>query len=519
MSKKKDEVEFWYYTKTTGNPQPKIIELYEFLADKGFRVKVEKDQNDRKELFRIDGHFIEVATLSDMEKEVIAFLTPKKKVPRYVTDGDGNVIFDDDVTGKFILEGMAKYKWSKIFDDKNFLHLPELQEEPRKHTRFHAYFYFKNGFVDISPDAISFKSYNDLSGHIYKHQTIDHEISIVENPSSTPEYKITHERGYSFLDFLNKISQVQVKDEVGRPINIEVNEEKRNFLFLLLGYLLHSYKQKGLTDWMPIFCDNNKGGSGKGILIDAIATLQETCVVDCQKEIPEHSPADLTPYTRVKVLDDLGDNFNLKQVFVEITGQTSIRQMYKPLINVPWAESWKLCGTSNKLIRGTKDKFLRRYKAFDLFPYFGKDHTLFDQYGHYFFSDDWDKRDYDFLYSLLFECCQRWLKTSQKGKGEIQYVDNNYQERFIEENYELEFRIFMNELEMNQTYKTKELYDRFIRDNNNTPFIRKMTSTSFGRKLTNYLEDMKIDYRKNHNRTEIHIGKPKTVKQTSLSLN
>lgn len=470
-----------------------ILEIYQYLNTLGYKKRTFQDE---KEIFKIEGKFIYPAFIVEFQNHII----------QYLNDNTEAIQYRLKINGQKILEEITKYGWKKIFRPENWVYLNELDVDLIKHTKNKAIFFFSNGFVEVCKDGIELKNYEELKGHIYAHSVIDKEIKLIEdvfNPINETLYK----KGWKFLDYLQKVSQQQRRDKSGKAFS-ELNTDKLTYLLQLIGYLCHFHKQKGVTDFAPYFCDDEAGGSGKGILIDAIGLLignSRVCRIDARNSDKGFDIKDLTEHTKVKVYNDVEPNFPFQIAMNDITETTTVRHLHKDTITVPWEESWKVCFTANFLIKLNMSADKRRVKIFDFYPHFSNEHTPFDEYGHFFYSEDWSKEDWNFFYNIMLSAASIWLQAGRKEL--LQYNDENLNERIFEHHYPLEFRTYMDKIPKDKFISTRSLYDQFIEENKHSPFIRKMTSNKFGRLLSAYLKDCRIEFHKNSNNTQIFIVK------------
>lgn len=491
---------FWSINDETGKLSPEIIQLYDYLGEHGFRKRtVIGKESTEVELYRQNSFYIERTSTPQKINEVRDYLEKEYKRDTSLTiDFPRKGLVTYTYSPRQVLEKFVKYGWGKIFSDNNWNHLPELDVKMMKHTRDKAYFYFKNGYVEITAKGSKLHKYDTLSGsYIFKDYLVTRDISLIDIDSDV-ERKFAG-KGLDFFDFLSRVSGIVGDDITGEQI------EKFQYLRRLIGFLLHDYKQQGLTDFCPILCDDNTGGSGKGMIIQAVKYLTSVSSKDCRKEVGIYDEEDLTERTRIKVYNDVQPSFNFGNVYNEITDGGTIRHMYGSPRTVPYRDSWKILITSNFIIRGNDGPDQRRQRVFSMYPFFNLENTVQDYYGQSFFSEDWTNADWNFFYNVMFQCVQDWLSCGYQ----IRYVDREYQERKIESQFPMEFREYVDGLERGRYHNTGDLYWGFKEHHKyrNSPFVRKLTHHFFASLLKKYLDEMKVKHHKNHNRTEIWIEK------------
>jgi hypothetical protein len=503
---------FWSLSPDSGKLNPEILAVYDFLAKRGFRKRTLEDQI---ELYRQNSHFVGRTYTPEQISVVSHYLEEEFK-------GDVSLLIDYPRKGPIrysydnrdILEKFVKYGWGKIFSDNNSNHLPELNVEIKKHTRDKAFFYFKNGYVEVTRDNIRLLPYSDFNGkYVYKDHLVNREIKIVN--VHDPALRDFATKGACFLDFIYRMAGSSYTRDINQNIDLakaEENPERRtklNYLMKLMGCLMHDYKQQGLTDFCVVLCDDNTGGSGKGVLIQAFrqmlnpSVMTAVCSIDCRKDVGIFDPENLTERTRIKVYNDVSRDFNFGSVYNEITDGGTIRPMHKPPRAVLYEDTWKVLLTSNYIIRGNNGPDQRRQRVFSMNPFFDKDNTIQKYYGHSFYSHDWKENDWDYFYNVMFHCVQMWLSCDYN----VGYIDKEFEQRRIEEEFPFEIRKFVDGIQRGRFHATSDLYTAIKESHEykNTPFVRKLTANFFGRMLSGYLESQGIKFKRNTNRTEIYI--------------
>lgn len=484
-------IKFWEQT-DRGKISPDINKIYELLSNEGFCGEA---MDDRIDIYKVSGYFVEKVQPMYVLQYFRDMLVNEKSEFYTKTKNRDYLFFQD------VWESFTKFRLARIFDSNNYVNFEKINITIKQHTRSSAYYYFKNCFVEVTATKIVKHPYSKLNGFIYKKNIIDRDFDLVHNTQADGAQQV-FKGSWAFADFLKKIAYKSVYDSELKESIITFDEEKYTYLQQLIGFALHDYKQKGDTDFAPIFCDDEAGGSGKGILIQAISQLTSLCNVDARK-VRLFDSISMTKETRVKVYNDVSKNHAFDLQFNEITEFGSI--MYKNGHEeiIPYEQSWKVLFTSNFIIRGNTDADKRRQRIFDMFPFFGANKTPKDFYGGImFFSAQWTNEDWNYFYTIMFQCVQQWLICNYK----VNYNNTEYNLRKMEESYPMEFRKFMEELTTGW-HETGTLYETFKTSGGNSPFVKKINSNFFGRLVTSYLAELKIPYHKNGSRSQIFINK------------
>lgn len=411
------------------------------------------------------------------------------------------------------MEAVIKFGLEKIVKKANLTQLPWLELPRHRHTATSATFYYQNGFLTlrrgeaptftplaelphaIRADALRPRDYTPLDADQLAFGAVLGHV----DPERT---KVPGWRGRDFVHFLWLIT-ADLPDPEGPP---KPNERKLRYLNQLLGYLLHDYRQQGLTDFGVIACDDEAGGSGKGILIQALRRMTTVCEIDAKNQRADFAPGDLGPQTRVKVYNDIPQTWKFEHAYNEITDEQKIRQMHRPEVSVPYADGWKVLITSNWLVRGTKDSDLRRQHILDLTLFFSAKRRPPHFFGQSFFSSEWDATDWAVFDNLLIDAVQHWLDCAFQPDV---YVSDDYLQRRIEAEYPDALRRFL-DAKPAAWYGTGDLYREFMAldEVKQNRFLRDMSSTTFGRKMMGYLTDVGRHPTKNHNKTMVAICDP-----------
>jgi hypothetical protein len=505
-----DETGTFWSISNRGALVVELIELFDWLSKKGYRYKAEKDVYS---LYKIEGHIIKHAYVQDFINEIIYHLHNE-----YKEDTVKTVTYPVKPPETFcysplqVLERITKYGYSKIFNEKNLQNLQVLEVEVHRHTKESAVFYFKNKFVRVQASGPSLHEYSELKGNcVFEDNIIKHEIALIDLKNI--QQRSFAKNAVCFGDFLRKISIVT--DPISKVPLPEQSEEKLAFLMQLLGYLLHDYRQKGLTDFSVIFSDDEAGGTGKGILFQALKELTNVCLIDCKKK-RIFDPISLTHETRIKVYNDIQPKFfNFEEAYNEITDGGTIHYKNGHEENIDYKETWKVALTSNHIIKGNNDSDIRRQKVFNMHIFFNKKRTVQHEYGHSFFSEDWQPQDWVFFFNMMFECVTLWLDSNYS----ISFEDEEYDLRKIEAEYPIEFQQYVDSLKGGY-HPTGQLYNNFKKhpEYGTSLWAQNISTQRFGKNLTKYLTETGRDHHKTANRTEIYIAPKQASKQEAKQL-
>lgn len=501
---------FWEIS-DTGKISISITQLYEFLNRRGYRKEF---RDNEIILYKITNQFIDLSDINALVEEIIRYLKVEytevtERTIEYARKEPEHFEF----TPGQVLEAITKFSFKRIFDKVNWNYLRNLDVTIKRHTSKAAYFYFKNAYVEITKDGSEKKEYDSLppTEKIFAPLVISREMTLIDiNNENQKEYA---KKGHDFFHFLSMISSNQPAEpgyEKDLGIAYPFNVEKLEYLMRLLGYCLHDYKEHGKTDFATLFCDENIGGTGKGTIAQAISQLIDpnsngsVCEVDGGKTQEKYDPVELNVQTRLKIYNDITRPYLSNSIYNEITDSATIRQMHSGSVRIPYAQSWKIMVLANFTLSGGDGHLLRRFKVYYMTPFFHRERNIRDYYGHTLFGKEWEEKDWNYFYNVLFECVSYWLDTDYR----VNYDDPDYTEYKLASTYFPELREYIDSLPPG-FHKVKDLYDNF-RNNSKWSLethIRAVNSRAFAHHMTNYLNETRRNWKWNHNRSERWLDK------------
>ncbi|MFV0377283.1 MAG: hypothetical protein ACK5JD_08290 [Mangrovibacterium sp.] len=284
-----------------------------------------------------------------------------------------------------------------------------------------THFFFQNGVVEVTKNGISEpKRYNQYKRLIWSsHITGRDFVSSVEN------------RGV-FADFCLKLSG----DDFDR-------------LRSIIGYCLNRYRTANNARAV-IFEDDEmtgtaNGGTGKSLLVDAMAQLRPRVTIDGKRFDPSKDFAwqRVTPQTSLILIDDISSALRFDDLFSVITAGLSVNQKNKPEFFLPVEKGHTIILTTNEVVRGAGDSSARRQIIFSALKYFTPERTPVHEYGKLFFME-WTPDEWSQFDRFMLECVQLYhqhgiINTSKQydpRKQAIKETSRTFVE-WIEDNTEL----------------------------------------------------------------------------------
>ena len=337
------------------------------------------------------------------------------------------------------------------FSDKYLNILPNLDIQFKKDTKDTCYLYFKNKAIEITKDAISEIDYIDLDGFVWKQHLINSDFKKVD---------------FEGCDFQRFIFNVSGKDKL-----------KEKSIRSTIGYLLHSYKDSA-SNFAVILNDENisenpNGGTGKGIIINAIGKLKRSSVIDgktfsFEKSFPYQT---VSIDTQLIVFDDVRKNFNFENLFSIVTEGITIEKKNKDAIKLDIDKSPKVLISTNYTVGGDSTSFARRKWDVELSQHYNLKNTPLKEFGRLLF-DQWPKDEWDKFYSYMIDCIQLYLR-----EGVIRVDFTNSKLRLFIASTCTEFAEWVSEdnIKTGERYTKSKLHEQFIREFPDRKMIQQKT--------------------------------------------
>ena len=254
-----------------------------------------------------------------------------------------------------------------------------------------AYLYYKNCAVKISKDAITSIDYLDLGGYVWK----DHVIDRVFNRCDVT----------GRCDFKKFVNNINGGDD-GRMQSMEST----------IGFLMHGYKNLSFCPAVilndEVISDNPEGGTGKGLLMNALSNMKKLVVIDGKSFTFERSFAYqlVSADTQILCFDDVKKHFDFERLFSVVTEGLTLEKKNKDAIKIPFSKSPKIAITTNYAIKGAGNSFARRKWELELHQYYNKAFTPLDEFGKLMFGD-WNDDDWCEFDNYMIGCLQGYLNT------------------------------------------------------------------------------------------------------------
>lgn len=304
-----------------------------------------------------------------------------------------------------------------------------------KDTKDACYFYYQNGFVEITKEGRYLYPYEKMNGSIWEQQTLPRDFKqlddfVIDTEANTGTWDTTSE----MYDFVYKLA----------------NQDNVRFYSLcsIIGYLVHDYYEYKLRS--PLFTDStisdkSEGRTGKTLLLRLIGQVRSYCEINGKN----FDANDKKKYEEVKIdtqivhLNDIkhtGRNrFNFEDIFNDITEGFIVDGKYM----TPYRKQAKYAISSNRTINIQGASQIDRVVEFELSGYFNINRSPEQEYGKWLMRD-WSTEEWNKYDNFMCMCAQLFLRNGIIMPGTI-----NLEMRKLKDHTSEDFLEFMKEIEEN----------------------------------------------------------------------
>lgn len=300
---------------------------------------------------------------------------------------------------------------TSIFNDAILAHLPNHTRPVLRDDSKTAYFPFKNCVLKATKDGVKTINYKDLPAYcIWKEHIINRDCEYTEDGEKS-----------QFRKFIKNVSGIseEIKEE-----SIPDNGANRFKAFgTAMGYLLHNYSSPS-TARAVIAYDQElsgkydpNGGTGKGIIAQAVKQLRNTATIDGKKikDDNQFSYQMVNERTQVIYFDDMRSNFDFLTFNSNLTEGWQIERKRRDAFRFAPGENPKTYISSNSILKnseGTTAK--RRQFIIEFAPYYSQiarldREPILETHGNMFFMDDWSQEEWNRFYSYMVDCAAYYL--------------------------------------------------------------------------------------------------------------
>jgi hypothetical protein len=342
-----------------------------------------------------------------------------------------------------------------------------------------AYIPYQNGIIEVTAQLARKFEFAELQYKVvWKNNIISRKIT-------------NSEAGGQFATFITNVCGQD-------PKRIET-------LNSAIGYLLHSYQHSSggqmviLYDEMITDLNNPQGGTGKGLIANAVSNIRPTVKIDGKKFKGDNrfDFQEVEFSTRVLWIDDVNKNLDIDRFNSISTDGFNVEKKFKDSLKIPAAQSPKILICSNIILDCTGTTRKRRQFIVELAPFYssrigtGIEEPIIQVHGKRFFSDEWDEDEWNRFDWYMIRCLQLYLSKGLVFAPAINVVENRSRQVIGED--------FLNwakeqNFEQGKEYPTSVLFEdyRNLYEKGNEKFLQR----TFSNKLKAFfnLKDLKLEF-------------------------
>lgn len=404
-----------YKTKQNGGWEYDFTGLTAFFTNRGYFIT--RTSKTKFILIRIIDNIVVEVGKKELKDEILNFLINVDECPQHIH--------------QFALKDIAK-----AVNDEFLETLPEKHIDFRRDKKDSIYLYYQNGIVKVDCMEISVHKYETLNGYIWESQILQRDF--IEGDRDESDFK----------KFIFNIS----------------NQDSERFYSLcsMIGFLIHNYKNPAycpaiiLND--EVISDNPEGGTGKGILINAIQQFMKTTVIEGKTFNFDKNFVyqDVNTDTKIIAFQDVNKSFDFERLFSVLTDGINVEKKGMQSVHFDFEDSPKIIISTNRAIRGAGNSHKRRRFEVEISQYYNGSRSPLDEFKKMFFKE-WSTDEFSDFDTFMAECCQYYLRTGLKEQAFI-----NLPEKQLQAETNGDFLEFMEDRQLVSIAKA-DFYGEFIR--------------------------------------------------------
>lgn len=317
-----------------------------------------------------------------------------------------------------------------------------------------VYVFYRDVVAKVSVAGITKIAYNLFPHYIWKSSILNRNYLNLSHLDGTPgEFEI----------FFN---------------NVFSDSANRTYVQQVFGYALQRYRR--LSDMKAIILtddnvdDQAKGGTGKGVVIQALTHFLPFVKENGKSFKPDvtFSYQNMTPETRLFIIDDVRQNFDITKLFSVLTDGVQIEKKFTQPYFIHPDDLPVFAITSNYGLQGSDDSHIRRRLDIGVDKHYTPKYTPSHQFGHDLFREweiggpEWSKFD-----EFMLNCAHLFITN---GVGD--YKNPNLLMKQFRADTHIDFEDFAEKIMLN-TPISKTLTLAQLRELTNKSSLSKTTMT------------------------------------------
>jgi hypothetical protein len=407
---------------------------------------------------RIIDNVVSNVSSKDIKEFILAYINNQKLIPP---------VEKHLVINKLLL-------FSTLFSREILEVLQTLPNTFHKDTSTQMFFYFKNGFVEVTKNGPRLMPYSELSEFIWDAQIIQKEYAEPVKGSF---------QDFPFFRFAQNVSSIRE----GKQWRIDY--DRLDAFMSILGYALHTTKKerKAIVFTDTEISDKPEGRTGKTIIGKALGQLRVYAEIDGKNFDPENrfKYQNATIDTQILHINDAGrgkKKFDFELMFTAVTEGVTVEKKNQPIFVIQPA----IIISSNRAIEINGGSAKARVIEFEFANYYSDTFSPKDDFGIWFF-DDWNHQDWNLFYYFLFTCCRSYL-----ANGVVKPESVNLDKRKLIQatgNSEDFLQFAEEKIKIGDELSKRQLLQDFKQEN---PEYEKLTSQAFTSWLKAYATYKKV---------------------------
>ena len=477
----KEDCKFW--SKRGNQCKIQLFQLINFLSN---FLKLCKAKVYQQSYLAIkDGNIIELITIETASHKLVTLIEdmfPEKLLTTKRVE---------------ILDALIE-KSTTFWNTKILNYLPIYDIPVNTDTLQTTQLFYKNGILNIDNDEKWFIPYNEQNNYILRTNIICRNIDLsIKRVSKSEMFQFTW----------NLAKQCP---------------QRFKALCSILGYLAHRFKNPAnpkmiiLIDQIIGEIELASGGSGKSLFLKSLSFIRNTIEIAGKTFRSNNRFAfqRVDIWTDIVLINDLCRNENLENFYNVLADGFVMEKKYEKEQYIPYEYSFKLCATTNHLIKQPEGNSSERRKhEIEVSDHYGKEFTPYQDFGHQLYSD-WDTLEWNRFDNFMIFCIQYYLKFGLINPPKI-----NILKRKLIAEVGIELIEFMDQkIEQGITkFHKKDTYDEFVKGGYvNRKYIPQRNS--FTRKLKKYFEYKEIRYNETPSDTKryFEIKKDEEIQKESI---
>jgi hypothetical protein len=375
-----------------------------------------------------------------------------------------------------------------LFGEKVLSPLRTHTKEMLRDNEFEMYFPYLNGVVKVTKQNIEIVPYSSLK-----------DVCIWENHIIQRAFNFSTTRSM-FDDFLSNI--------MGN------NTDRIHSVKCAIGYLLHRYYSAKCTKAVVLYdeqmADANSahGGTGKGMVANAISKLRETATINGKRfdTTERFALQNVCESTQIVFLDDILPTLDFEYFNSILTDGWEFEQKNKTTIRIPFENSPKLLVSSNQIMRTKKGETAsRRQFIVEVAPFYSMmlertQTPVVDVHGCEFFGG-WNTEQWNEFDTLMLQCAQMYLVNGLPVNEVINVKNNRLLQQTSNEFIEwLDDKDFHTKKLYNSTENYNEFKNLYVGE------YGKFSQNQFVKWLKLYADTYKLEYKTTRYNNATHFS-------------